>query len=198
MSLDLIITKQMDEFFKDQIDIAIKNQNVKISELAKLYLVNLLSKNTKENIVNGDLNQTYGDTPLSIIFHKSLMEPIEQKKIMLKYVGDYSLYVGGFFSESFNRKIIDLPYYINIGGLAFSNLSKVAGSSELRSIYKDVCARFSTLIDILIEVSFDTNITKVEDLIKSYDRWAQTGSAVLKRKLMEKGIMTVDKKIKVT
>lgn len=198
MSLDLIITKQTDEFFKDHIDLAIKNQNIELSDQTKFYLIDLLSRNTTNNIVNGVLDQIYGETPLSIIFQQSFIEPVKQKKIMLKYVGDYSLYVGGFFSESFNRKIIDLSYYIGIGELAFSNLAKVAASSKLSSLYTEIHSRFPVLIDVLMEVSFDTCITKAQDLIRTYDRWVQTGSLILKRKLIEKGLITLDKKIKIS
>jgi hypothetical protein len=191
LRLELSIVKNPEAFFCDLVDTAAKNQKAVVSDYAKIYLINLLCQNASaSNLINKM------DTPISIILQQSLIEPLKQRRAMLKYVGDYSLYVAGYFSESLNRKIIDVGCYISIGGQAFGNLSNIASSSETSSLYHEMFNKFSSLVDILTEVSFETSITKAEDLIRMYDRWLRTGSSVLEKKLMEKGIITSDKKLK--
>jgi hypothetical protein len=48
----------------------------------------------------------------------------EQKKIY-KEVGDMSLMVCGYFSESVNKKIVDTHYYAQLGKMAYSHLNSV-------------------------------------------------------------------------
>lgn len=49
----------------------------------------------------------------------------EQKKIY-KEVGDMSLLVCGYFSESVNKKIVDTQYYAQLGKMAYSHLNNVS------------------------------------------------------------------------
>ncbi|MCX6111858.1 MAG: hypothetical protein NTY22_01020 [Proteobacteria bacterium] len=191
------IIKRPEAFFSELLEVAIKNQKLRISDSAKVYLIDLLSRNVSNNeLIGNNPRCPYADKPISIVFQQSLIEPINQRREMLKYVGDYSLYIGGYFNESLNNKIIDVDYYISIGGQAFGNLSKITKSSQTASLYYEIFNKFANLVDIFMEISFDTFITRAEDLIRLYDRWLQTGSNVLERKLMEKGIITVDKKLK--
>jgi len=48
----------------------------------------------------------------------------EQKKIY-KEIGDTSLILCGYFSESINKKIVDVQYYSKIGRMAYSHLNNV-------------------------------------------------------------------------
>ena len=191
------IVKRPEAFFSGLLEAAIKNQKLNISDTAKVYLIDLLSKNAiSSELIGKNEKFPYADKPISVVFQQSLIEPINQRREMLKYVGDYSLYIGGYFNESLNRKIIDVGYYTCIGGQAFGNLSRIATSSQVGSLYNEMFIKFSSLMDILIEVSFDTFMTKATDVLRLYDRWIQTGSTVLERKLIEKGIITIDKKLK--
>ena len=197
MKIELSIVKRPEAFFSELLENAVKNQNLNISDSAKVYLIDLLSRNATHNeLVGPNDKHPYADKPISIVFQQSLAEPITQRREMLKYVGDYSLYIGGYFNESLNRKIIDVGYYTAIGGQAFGNLSRIAVSSEFSSLYNEIFVKFASLMDIFIEVSFDTFMTRATDLLRLYDRWIQTGSTVLERKLIEKGIITADKKFK--
>jgi len=195
--MKLSIIKKPEAFFSELLESAIKKQKLNISDSTKVYLIDLLSRNATNNelIVKTD-KCPYADKPISIIFQQSLIEPISQRREMLKYVGDYSLYIGGYFNESLNRKIIDVGYYTCIGSQAFGNLSRIATSSQIGSLYNEMFIKFSFLMDLLIEVSFDTLMTKATDILRLYDRWLQTGSAVLERKLIERGVITIDKKLK--
>lgn len=178
-------------FFSELIDSAVSNQSLSIQEETRVYLLNLLSNNAKSpNIIKQSKARSYDNKPLSLLYLEALNERITTKRVMLKFIGDYALYISGYFADSFNGKIIDQGNYIVLGSNAFGNLSRIAISSGSSDLYLDIFERFSELVDILTEVSFDTMISSSEDLIKLYDRWLRTKSKILERKLIEKGIIT--------
>ena len=41
------------------------------------------------------------------------------QRASLKQIGDVSLFVSGFFSDSLRRKLVDVDYYVSIGGVAY-------------------------------------------------------------------------------
>ena len=64
--------------------------------------------------------------------------PIRTK--LFRRIGDVSLYVGGFFQQSLSRKVVDVDYYIEVGGRAYG---LVAGAEEPahRSIYEELALK---------------------------------------------------------
>ena len=185
-----------ESFFSKLIDSAVNAQGLNVPEEVRFYLMNLLSNNaTGPNLIKQSKISIYKDRPLSILYLEALNEVISTKRTMLKFIGDYSLYISGYFGDSFNGKIIDPGHYILIGSSAFGNLSRIAISSSNSGLYLDIFERFSDLVDILTEVSFDTMISNSKDLMKLYDRWLRTKSRILERKLMEKGVITYQGKI---
>jgi hypothetical protein len=187
----LVFHTNTELFFSKLIDKAVYNQALNISEEIKFYLLSLLSKNaTSPNLIKQGNTGLYNNRPLSLIYLEALNEQLVIKKKMLKFVGDYTLYISGYFGDSFNGKIVDPKYYVVLGSNAFGNLAKLSQNSSNAELYIDIFQTFSDLVDILTEVSFDTMTSSSEDLMKLYDRWTRTKSKVLERKLIEKGIIT--------
>lgn len=73
----------------------------------------------------------------------------EQKKIY-KEVGDMSLMVCGYFSESVNKKIVDQQYYAQLGKMAYSHLNSVHPSFlDIPSFYGMVATCFESLTTLM-------------------------------------------------
>ena len=101
------IIKSPAEFFNGLIEQNLANKNRTLDEYLKFYLVSLLLENVDpENLLKKNEKHPYADDPIALIFQRSFLEPTNKRRQMLKYVGDYSLYVAGFFRESLNRKIL--------------------------------------------------------------------------------------------
>jgi hypothetical protein len=65
-------------------------------------------------------------------------------------IGDMSLIVCGYFSESVNRKILDLSYYAKIGKMAYSTLDNyVPRFLEIPGFYKILSTTFEPLTILL-------------------------------------------------
>lgn len=73
----------------------------------------------------------------------------EQKKIY-KEVGDMSLLVCGYFSESVNKKIVDTQYYSQLGKMAYSHLNTVTPNFlDIPSFYGMVATCFESLTTLM-------------------------------------------------
>jgi hypothetical protein len=73
----------------------------------------------------------------------------EQKKIY-KEVGDMSLLVCGYFSESVNKKIVDKEYYAQLGKMAFSHLNNVSPVFlDIPSFYAMVATCFESMTTLM-------------------------------------------------
>lgn len=73
----------------------------------------------------------------------------EQKKIY-KEVGDMSLLVCGYFSESVNKKIVDKDYYAQLGKMAFSHLNNVSPTFlDIPCFYGMVATCFESMTSLM-------------------------------------------------
>lgn len=181
-------------YFHELISEAIKHQRVEADEHIAFYLVNLLSEFTKMNKVYGEDKE--GDTPLALLFFRAQSETPATQTRLLKYLGDFSLFISGFFQDSFNRKLIDMDYYIAMGGGAYYQLSSMASSAMHQDLFShlfsDLASRFVKWIDILSEVSESSHITTQTDLLRLYEKFLRTGSERLRDMLVQQGIFPAE------
>jgi len=100
-----------------------------------------------------------------------------------------------FFSDSLKRKLIDIDYYIIIGGSAYSNLSYITKGQQNGELFSDLFGelsdRFKEFIDVIAEVSDKTSISTNSDLLRIYERWLKTNSDRDAQLLKEKGVIPI-------
>lgn len=112
----------------------------------------------------------------------------------LKRVGDSSLYISGFFSDSFQRKIIDVDYYVDMGRMAFDSLAKNVEEDTFSRLYKDLSQQFLNLVDVLAVISKRAKIMDEENVLRMMDLYSKTGSHLMGETLAEKGYFNTNKK----
>lgn len=172
------------EFFHEALTQAIKNQGVDASEPTECYLVNLLATFVKAPV---------DDEPLALKLATAVFASPEERVRHLKDVGDTSLYVSGFFSDSLQRKLVDVDYYIRIGGAAYGELARYfrgyRRSEVFGEVYDELGAKFPRFVDVLAEISETTSMTSNVGVVQLYERWLRTGSEWVARKLREKGVI---------
>jgi hypothetical protein len=89
----------------------------------------------------------------------------EQKKIY-KEVGDMSLMVCGYFSQSVNKKIVDTQYYAQLGKMAFSHLNNVTPTFlDIPSFYGMVATCFESLTTLMTILATKDNLESDNHLI---------------------------------
>lgn len=93
--------------------------------------------------------------------------PTKKKIRELKDIGDTALFICGFFSDSLNKKIIDVNYYKDIGQAAYSKLNSLVPSFyDVDSFYNEFSRKFSNaaLLMELLSKEYSSN-AKEDDLI---------------------------------
>ncbi|MGH9372599.1 MAG: hypothetical protein ACRD15_13815, partial [Vicinamibacterales bacterium] len=93
------------EYFKEQVEAALARQHLQAGDLTEYYLVNLLCQYVRLDRADTD----YGE-PLAIQFARALQTGGIEQRARLRSLGDFSLFMAGFFSDSFNRRTVDVDY----------------------------------------------------------------------------------------
>ena len=106
------------EYFKELVEGALAHQRIAAGELTSFYVVNLLT---------GFLQRPAeeDETPLAFRLAEALDAAGMRQRTSLKQIGDLSLFISGFFADSFHRKLVDVDYYVSIGGTAYTALEPV-------------------------------------------------------------------------
>ena len=74
----------------------------------------------------------------------------EAKKRALKDIGDTSLCLCGFFSDSLNKKIVDSRYYSDLGRIAYERLNSIVPDFyDIPSFFKLIAESLGNIIMIM-------------------------------------------------
>jgi hypothetical protein len=97
----------------------------------------------------------------------------------LQRLGDVSLFVAGFFAQSFARKLIDIDYHIAMGGRAYATLAETLSRGKgrvLGHVFSELASNFQPMVDALNEVSETSYTHSDKDILRLYEVWLKTGS----------------------
>jgi hypothetical protein len=180
--MDLKLSTSVAEFFQDRIADALRNQGLDATTPTECYLVSLLSDFT---------TSPPDDEPLALKMARAVQSPDERVR-QLKEVGDTSLYLSGFFADSIQRRLLDVDYYIQMGGAAYTELGRYfrgnPHSQVFGEVYDELGTKFPRFVDVFAEVS-ERSTTSDHDLVHLYERWLRTGSEWMERRLRAQGVI---------
>jgi hypothetical protein len=173
------------EFFKEQVETACTRQSVRPRPLTSYYLVSLLSDFAKHD--SGASQALSSNEALGMMLMRALQGGGSEQRLGLKQVGDVSLFITGFFSDSLRRSPVDVDYYMSLGEHAYRSLATM--DHQLAPVFDELSERFVVFVDVLAEVSELTGSTSAQDLLRLYERWVRTGSRRDGGRLAERGIV---------
>lgn len=173
------------EYFKELVEGAIAHQRLEADELTAYYIVQLLAGFLQRSAERAD------DEPLALQLAQALDSGGMKQRAGLKQVGDVSLFVSGFFSDSLRRKLVDVDYYATIGGFAYHTLSSRYERDALARVFAELGDKFIAFADILTEVSERACCTTNRDLLRLYEKWQKTGSRRSGQVLVERGVLPI-------
>jgi hypothetical protein len=181
----------LQEFFKDSVADAMAKQGVAADDHTAFYVVNLLTLFARYESVYDRGKPGPGLQPLALLLAAAADTPDrEARNAMLRRVGDTSLFVAGFLGDGFARKLVDVDYYLDVGGAAYGSLSaNVRGTSAGRTfgvVFDELAAKFRDFVDVLAEIR-DSGKAAI-DVLRVYEVWLRTGSRRAARQLREHGI----------
>ncbi|MBW2018515.1 MAG: hypothetical protein JRI58_00675 [Deltaproteobacteria bacterium] len=188
-------TRGIMEYFKETVEKAAKQLQVEISDYTEFYLVDLLFRYTKMKALRNtefiSREKTFAE-----LFLKSYEESSHRRARILKYIGDTTLFLTGFFSDSFQRSIVDIDYYANLGRTSYRNLLDLLTARVVRwgleEVFDELSEKFLQLTDVLAEVSESGGRQHAGGLLRIYERWLRTRSKRDEALLRQKGIWPLE------
>lgn len=185
--MDVTLAASVDEFFHEVVTDALEAVDLDASEPASWYLVGLLGEFTKARLT---------DEPLGMKLAQPGENPGERVR-NLKQVGDTSLYLAGFFSESLTRSLVDVDYYVGIGQSAYSQLARSLGTAaraqrSITEVYEELAAKFPRFVDVLAAVRKRVSMLQLgqaPDIGRLYEMWLRTRDEWVEKKLKEAGLL---------
>ena len=184
MADSLVHAQSALEFFKEQVETACERQHLHAQPLTSYYVVSLLAGFTHLS------TSCAGDAiaePLGMRLLRALDSGGSVQRRGLRQVGDASLFISGFFSDSLHRRVVDVDYYVSLGGYAYRSL--VGSDDTLSPIFAELADKFVAFVDVLSEVSARTLLTNDADVLRLYEKWLRTGSRRDGDLLAERGIV---------
>jgi hypothetical protein len=174
------------EYFKDLVETALSRQQVRAPELTSYYLVDLLCR-----FMRPDQRIPFGDDssqPLALRLGRALGSDGLEQRARLRNLGDFSLFMSGFFPDSFRRKAVDVDYYVSMGEYAYGSLSR-RDTDAFGEVFSELARKFVAYMDVLSDVSEHSGIRSSVDVLRLYEKWLRTGSSRDGQRLIDRGIV---------
>src|SRR5688500_14224624 len=188
------------EFFRDALHDALSHQRVAVEGDSEHYVVNVLTlfsdadalyeRHTHNEARHNDTRKRL--KPLAMMLGEALEAPTHEARCRgLQRLGDVSLFIAGFFSQGFARKLVDVDYHIAMGGHAYSALAEsfpATRARTMRQVFAELAAKFQPMVDALNEISETAYQHSAQDRLRHYELWVKTGSERSRRILRKLGI----------
>jgi hypothetical protein len=178
------------EFFRDALHGALEKQHVAVEDQTEHYVVNLLTLFSRSEALYDQTSEGPRLKPLVVLLTEALeaRSPGDRQR-GLQRLGDVSLFIAGFFAQSFARKLIDIDYHIAMGGRAYGTLAdNMRGSirgQAFAAVFLELAQKFQRLVDVLNDVAEMAHTHTDRDILRLYEIWLKTGSprafAILQR-----------------
>jgi hypothetical protein len=190
---ELLVNTDIRGFFYDSVVQAVTNQHLKATDNALSYLVNLLASFTHAEEALERAPGAMSGKPLAFIYADAVDAPSPRaRNETLKQLGDIALFISGVFPHSLQRKMVDVDYYIAMGGNAYGYLSTCGNGSfrwrAYQEVFDELSANFPAFVDVLGEVSDHSHFNRNTSALRLYEVWMKTGSKRMLGRLAELGI----------
>jgi hypothetical protein len=168
------------EYFRDELHGALEKQQVVVEDQTEHYVVNLLTLFSRSEALYDKTSEGTRLKPLVVMLTEALEAPTaEDRNRGLQRLGDVSLFIAGFFAQSFARKLIDIDYHIAMGGRAYATLAEAMSRGRgrvLGQVFSELANKFQPMVDALNEVSETSYQHSDKDILRLYEVWLKTGS----------------------
>ncbi len=189
----LIVDTNVREFFQGLVHDAIAKQQVDAADETLYYVVNLLVSFTDTRTLYDKTPEGLMIRPLAGLYGEAVDAPSPQARHQaLKRLGDLALFIAGVFTDSLNRKPVDVDYYIAMGGNAYGYLSDTTRHTgrlqTLSDVFGELADKFPLFVDVLGDVCEHAHFRNDRDVLRLYELWVRTGSPRAARQLRKLGI----------
>jgi hypothetical protein len=176
----------LQSFFWEKLGSALKEHRVDTAVETEHYLVQLLADFATHPV---------DEEPLALKLLAAKEAPPSVRRKQLREVGDTSLFVSGFWSDSFARRIVDVDYYIGMGGSAYGQLAAGDGwtKDHMVKVFDELSQKFGRFVRVFETLSaWVRPASSPQDVVKLYEKYRNTGSSWAASRLAQLGVLVGD------
>lgn len=174
------------EYFKDLVETSLSRQHLRPGALTEYYLVDLLCRFVRPDL-RIPFHEDMGE-PLAFRLRRALESGGMEQRARLRNLGDVSLFTSGFFSDSLNRRAVDVDYYVSMGEYAYGSLGR-RDTDAFGGVFTELARKFVAYMDVLADISERTGASASSDVLRLYERWLRTGSTRDGQRLVDRGVI---------
>jgi hypothetical protein len=168
-----------------------RRNEVTVDEQTSCYVVNLLTIYARSEALFVETDNGVELRPVALVLADAVERSSAERNRALQRVGDQSLFIAGFLGESLRTRLVDVDYYISMGGSAYAALSCSQQRSKrdhaLSQVFAELAENFPDFVDVLTDLREEARSGQ-EDLLRLYETWTRTGSRRAARLLRSRGI----------
>ena len=189
----LVQVENLREFFRESVGAAMKSNQLDADRNTAHYVVNLLTLFARSEAFHDAADCGCGRKPLALMLADALDAPTPAERMFgLQRMGDVALFMAGFFADDLQRSVVDVDYYISMGGGAYSSLSMQSRGTvkgrAFASVFAELGEKFHHFVDVLNDVRHQAGSASSTDIMRLYEVWRTTGSERAARLLRSQNI----------
>ena len=174
----------VEAFFQDEVERAFRDEGLAPGVRVEHYVVQLLAGYAVRQIES---------TPLALRMLAAAGAPLRERRRHLRRIGDTSLYVSGFWSDSLEGRMVDVDYYIEMGGTAYGELARgdaLSTGDPLGDVFGELAGNFVRFVGALALISRRVAApTSDRDILRLYRQWQRTKSVNAAARLAALGVV---------
>lgn len=177
----VIAVASLREFFHNAMQQALPKCRVTVGDHTEHYVVNMLVMYSRTDSVFEQGSQDRGLPALAHLLAEAREAPTAHlHDLLLQRLGDLALFTAGFFSEAFERSLVDIDYHMAMGALAYGELASRARDTvhgrALGNVFLELAENFQPLVDVLNEIAEASKSYTAGDVLRLYEVYLKTGS----------------------
>jgi hypothetical protein len=189
------LSANLETFFHDVVDDAMRKKRVEATEAAEYYLVSLLTDYARPD---ARCNEAL-ERPLTLLLDEALNASGKERFEKLRVLGDGVLYVSGFFAPHLETRGVETRYVTSLGARAYDNAGRMLrGANDndngAPDLFFELAENFERFAELLSAVAEKLSLAAAPSsigVLKLYERWLKTGSEELGTELMQRGVLPV-------
>ena len=190
----LVKHESLRTYFHEFLMNSLRRQNIQAQDHTISYLTNLLTSfSTTDTFIDPGQGRA-AHKPLASYYSDAINSHTAlERDHALQRLGDIALFICGLFSDSLNKKAVDVDYYIAMGGTAYAYLSESKNISRKSTphlnVFQELSNKFIDFADVLSDLNQKQSN---KNLLRTYEYWLRTKSKKAKEVLIENGIQPIN------
>lgn len=180
----------LEGFFHDLLRDALAVERVELSEASKVYLLGLCTEFAGRDALYAATARDERGTPaLAELYQRAVMSAPRERFNAYRQLGDIALMVAGFFAPHIERSLVDVDYYVRMGGAAYHQASSLSNTG-VRGLFSQLAASYAQLVEVLTRVAERTTLPVAGDVAALYERFLRNPrSSDLQQRLVRQGLI---------